>query len=552
FLLYSGPELIDEQSFRPVVPESYDSNQIDMILSRLSLEQKIGQMLIYGFRGENALSDAIPLINKYHAGGVVIFTHNVRDEAQISSLTRAIQYHSLKAIGIPSFIAIDQEGGKVLRLKNVATVLPGNMNLGATRSTTLSFLAGKLTAIDLEILGINMNFAPVLDVNITPDNEVIGVRSFGDDPAMVSRLGTAFIRGIQSRRVSATAKHFPGHGGTRADSHFGIPVLEHDWDSLKRLDLSPFISAIAEGVDAIMTAHIVLPKIDPTNTPATLSKKIITGILREALGYKGLIITDDMEMKAITKDMSIGEAAVQAVLAGCDMVTIVWTEQAKEDVYNSLLAAARTGRIPIESINESVKRILEVKIKRKLFEYPDMNIEEVRRIVGNKFHRQIAQLIAKKSITLVKNTGNVVPVQNGGNFVVLSPFSYFSTELKNRGLKTSFIKMDVNQRRIQRNYFVNKVIRENKNADAFIVAVVDRSQAQIAGMLKKASKKPVIVAALDSPYVYSMVKNADAYICSYSFRTQAIRALAGVISGNYFASGRLPVTVDIAESKEAL
>jgi beta-N-acetylhexosaminidase len=532
---------IDQVSVKLTDPKAIEK-QAEKILHGLTLEQKVGQMFLYGFQGKQFDDDARHLLHEYRPGGFIIFTRNIGSEAQLVSLNSDIKKVSTKQLGIPAFIAIDQEGGKVLRIKNFGTVLPGNMNLGATRSSALSFLAGKLTAIDLEMLGINMNLAPVMDVNSNAKNEVIGVRSFGDDPDMVSLLGAAYIRGIQSRRVSATAKHFPGHGNTTGDSHFETPVLERSEQELNDMDLKPFVSAINDGVDAIMTAHIAVPSIDPSKKPATLSSKIITGLLREKMGYNGLVISDDMEMRAVTGDEGIGKATVEAVQAGCDVITIVWTNSAKKESYNALLTAVKKGLISAQRIDESVKRILTVKLRRKLFEATgDPKIEEVRRIVGNKLHQQISHLIAQKSITLVKNYSNTIPVKTKGRFVVISPFSYLSSELKNYGLNNLFLRVNVKMKKSERQAVLYDALQMSDAVVGYIVGAVDESQALLGNELKKKTKKPVIVASLDSPYMYSSVKNADAYLCSYSFRSQAIQALARVITGDAEAVGTLPV-----------
>lgn len=539
-----APDLIDEQSIK--LEETNLNRNVEKVLSSLSLEQKIGQMLIYGFKGQKAEEDAIPLIKKYKLGGVILFSRNISSEDQTIELDRDIQQYATDKLKIPTFISIDQEGGKVLRIQNFGTVLPGNMNLGATRSSTLSFLAGKLTAVDLEMLGINMNFAPVLDVNTSAKNEVIGVRSFGSDPDMVAMLGSSYIKGIQSRKVSATAKHFPGHGNTSGDSHFETLVTNRSLDELKKSDLKPFYEAVKNGVDAIMTAHISVPSVDSSGVPATLSHKVINGILRKEMGYNGLVITDDMEMRPVTKDWPIGKAAIHAVIAGCDMIIVVWTDSAKKEVYESLLSAVKEDKISEARIDESVRRILRVKIKRQLFDNtPDPNIAEVKKVVGNKFHQQISKLIAQKSITVVKNMKNIIPVLNRkGRFAVLSPFSYLSTALRSSGLNNSLVRMDVKLDSRQKETVLKEALGYQDKIDAYIIAVVDDSQAQVARMLKQRSNVPVIVAALDSPYVYSTVKDADAYLCAYSFRTQALKALANVITGQAKADGKLPVYID--------
>ncbi len=534
---------IDQASF-PIDDKAIEK-KVEKTINSMTIEQKIGQMMMFGFKGKKNTDDVFRLIDKYHAGGFLIFTRNVEDQNQLVSFNKALQKYSRQKNLVPSFIAIDQEGGKVLRIKSFGTVLPGNMNIGATRSAELSFLAGKLTAIDLEMMGINVNFAPVLDVNTSKYNDVIGVRSFGSDPDMVSKLGTAYIRGIQSRRVSATAKHFPGHGNTSGDSHFEALSLNRTYDEMKEIDLKPFYEAIANGVDAIMTGHISVPKIDPSGVPATLSKKILTGILRNQMNYDGLIVTDDMEMRSITKDGGITKAAVEAVLAGCDVITIVWTDQAKEDAYTGILNAVQKGIISEARIDASVRRILKTKIKRRMFEeYTDPNIEEVRRVVGNKLHQQIAQLIAERSITVVKNLKKIVPFNATGRFVVVSPFSYLSEELNVLGLNNTLVKMKLRLSHSEAIKIANRAMRDDKNADAYLVAVLDQSQTDVANIIKKYSQKPVIVASLDSPYVYSDLINADAYLCAYSFRTQALKALADVLAGKSEAVGILPVVLD--------
>ena len=535
---------IDQESFKLTDPKAIEKQATDM-LKKLTLEEKIGQMFLYGFKGKRANEDVKGIIEEYKPGGVILFTRNVESESQLLDLNNEIKKESFSVTGIPAFIAIDQEGGKVLRIKNFGTVLPGNMNLGATRSSALSFLAGKLTAIDLEMLGINMNLAPVLDVNTNARNEVIGVRSFGDDPNMVASLGAAYIRGLQSRRVSATAKHFPGHGNTSGDSHFETPQLNRTEQLLRDVDLKPFISAIHDDVDAIMTAHISVPSVDPSKKPATLSHIIITELLRKNMGYNGLVITDDMEMRAVLGDGGIGKATVEAVQAGCDMITIVWTDSAKKEAYRSLLSAVKKNIITEDRIDESVKRILSVKIKRDLFNNAkDPKIEEVREIVGNKLHQQISHLIAQKSITLVKNLSNTIPVKTKGKFVVISPFSYLSSELKSYGLNNTFLKVNVKMRKNERRNVLKDALNMSEYISGYIVAAVDESQATLADELKRQSNKPVIVASLDSPYIYSSDNKADAYICSYSFRSQAIRALAKVITGEAEALGKLPVSLD--------
>lgn len=545
FLYISGifasqPDLIDQEKLS--TSEKNIEARVEKIISTLSLEQKVGQMLIYGFKGQKE-EDVLSDIKKYKLGGIILYSHNISSAEQVFSMNRFIHKSSMEHTGVPAFISIDQEGGKVLRTQDFATVLPGNMNLGATGSSTLSFLAGKLTAVDLETLGINMNFAPVLDVNTSSGNDVIGVRSFGSDPDMVAKLGSAYIRGIQSRRVSATAKHFPGHGNTSGDSHYQAIVLERSLNDLRKNDFKPFIAAINSDVDAIMTAHISVPSIDNDNIPATMSKRIITDILRKELGFNGLVITDDMEMRPVTKKWSIGRSAVQAVIAGCDIVVVAWSPGAKNDVYNSIINAVRSNSINESRIDESLRRILRVKLKRDLFSGISGNDPMlVKNVVGNKFHRQVSSIIAQRSITLLNNR-NVLPVNKKKRVVLLTPFSSLSRDLDRSGVKNQILRIGIKLSASDIKKISKRALEYQNQADVFIVAAMDSSHAQLVNVLKTSTKLPVIVAALDSPYIYSELKTVDAFLCSYSFRANALSALARVISGASSPKGKLPVYI---------
>ena len=296
--------------------------EIDGLVGRMSLEEKIGQLFIVGIGGREVGQIPKAHITKRFVGGIILYEKNIEIPEQVAALTTELQQLAQQTPhGIPLFIAIDQEGGKVSRLQKGATVFPGNMALGATQSQLLAQKAGEITGIELEVLGINLNLAPVLDVNTNPKNPAIGVRSYGESPQLVSQLGAAYIRGIQKQGVLATAKHFPGHGDTNADSYKKLPLVTHDKKRINTVDLAPFREAINADVVAIMSAHILYPGLD-NKMPATLSHTIMTKLLRKELGFEGLIITDDLEMKAIEEQYEIGQAAVLAIQAGADMLLI--------------------------------------------------------------------------------------------------------------------------------------------------------------------------------------------------------------------------------------
>ncbi|MBU1143018.1 MAG: beta-N-acetylhexosaminidase, partial [Firmicutes bacterium] len=267
-------------------------------LNKLTLEEKIGQLFMFGFDATDVNDHAIKLIKEYRIGNVILFARNIKTPEQVFKLNQNLQKLSLKELGIPLFISIDQEGGMVSRITSGATFFPGAMTIAATNDVHNAYLSGKYMGLELINLGINMNFAPVLDVNNNPKNPVIGVRSFSDQPKMVAEYGSAFIKGLQEN-VIATGKHFPGHGDTHIDSHLALPKVAYGMDRLNPVELVPFKHAIQNGIQAMMSSHIDFPALTENGLPTTLSKKCMTGFLREELGFEGLIVTDGMQMKAI-------------------------------------------------------------------------------------------------------------------------------------------------------------------------------------------------------------------------------------------------------------
>jgi len=349
--------------------------EIEILIGSMSVEERVGQLLMYGIGGREVGPIPKGHITRRFVGGIILYARNIQTPQQVATLTTGLQQLAQETPnGIPLFIAIDQEGGIVNRMTKGATVLPGNLALGATRSKVLAEKAGEITAIELSTVGVNLNFAPVLDVNTNPLNPVIGVRAFGESPQLVSQLGTAYIRGLQENGVLATAKHFPGHGDTHVDSHKNLPIVTHNLKRVNSVELVPFQAAIEADVAAIMSAHILYPALD-TEYPATLSYKILTTILRRKLGYDGLIITDDIEMQAIDAKYDTGDAAVMAIQAGADIVIIPWSLKKQQRAYNSLRQAVQTRKITETRLNESVRRILKTKVSCGAFEKPYVHIE---------------------------------------------------------------------------------------------------------------------------------------------------------------------------------
>ncbi len=374
------------QEDSPATPSLED--QVEEHLSRMTLEEKVGQMLIVGFDGFEPSQAVKDMIQNYHVGSVILFPRNVKDSMQLVSLI-----NQLKAINegnsLPLIISADQEGGKISRLPKDATHFPANLVWGKKNSTRLAYDVGKVTAVEMRAYGYNLNFAPVLDILSNPKNTVIGERALGTAPDVVSQLGVALMKGLKDGGVIPVIKHFPGHGDTVMDSHVDLPTLDHDMDRLRSFELIPFKRAIEEGADMVMVAHILFPNITREKVPASLSPEIITGVLRQELGFDGVVISDDMEMGAIQKHYSIEDAAVRAVLAGTDIVSICHTYEKQKQAFEAIIQAVHSGKIPIKRIDESARRIIALKLKYGLSDQP-IDASSISKVVGTKEHRAVA------------------------------------------------------------------------------------------------------------------------------------------------------------------
>lgn len=338
---------------------------LDVVVAEMSLSDKIGQMLMCGFEGTVVPDDGIrELIAKGGIGGVIYFARNVETPEQVAGMTAELQQAAAEGGKAPLWISIDQEGGMVARITEGVALMPGGMAIAAAGSVEDAYQAALISGRELSAMGINLNYAPVLDVNNNARNPVIGVRSFGESPEKVADYGAATIRGFQDAGVAATAKHFPGHGDTDVDSHLDLPTVRHDRARMDSVELVPFRRAIAEGVDAMMSAHIYFPALEQEKLPVTLSKAVLTGLLREELGFGGIIMTDCMEMNAIAEHYGTVEASVLAIAAGADIVLISHRADRQLAAIEAILHAVAEGRISEARIDDSVRRLLALKVKR--------------------------------------------------------------------------------------------------------------------------------------------------------------------------------------------
>ncbi len=368
---YNIPPKDNEQILPNQPKDNKPIEKIDPIqeqIDSMTIDEKIGQMVMASVEGYSLDANGEDLINKYNVGGFIVLGENVRDTEQLQALVNSLKSANSKN-KLPLFISTDEEGGRVSRMPEEFKDLPSNRSIGKTGSSEFALNIGKLISEELISFGINMDFAPVLDINSNPKNTVIGDRSFGPDANIVTRLGIQEMKGMQSKNIISVVKHFPGHGDTSVDSHVGLPVINNDADRLKGFELVPFANAIENNTDGIMIAHILLPKIDSDN-PASMSKTIITDMLRDEMDFKGIVITDDMTMGAIVKNYNIGEAAVRSINAGSDIILVCHGFDNQVAVIDALRKAASDGRITQKRIDESLYRIIKLKNKYMLADKP--------------------------------------------------------------------------------------------------------------------------------------------------------------------------------------
>jgi|EndMetStandDraft_2_1072991.scaffolds.fasta_scaffold01136_5 beta-N-acetylhexosaminidase len=357
--------------------------------------RRVGQRFMIGFDGLEASPDVKRLIREFGVGHVILFARNVAGPEQVAGLNRELQETARDAgHDTPLLIAVDQEGGRVARMGPPWTVWPPLRGLGRTGSEDLARRMGAALAAECASAGIKCDFAPIVDVDTNPQNPIIGNRSFGDDPDLVGKLGVAMIEGLQGGGVVACAKHFPGHGDTDLDSHLALPTVEQSRSRLDDVEIRPFKRAIAARVATIMMAHVLYPELDP-EYPASISKPIVDGILRRELKYDGVVLTDDLEMKAVADRWTPDTSAVLALQAGCDIVPVCNTHDAQVTAMEGAVRAVESGDVPFKAMDDSLRRIRSLK-ERYLLPYRDPDPREARRRAGSPEFLALAQEIAER------------------------------------------------------------------------------------------------------------------------------------------------------------
>ncbi len=547
-------------------------NWADSVFSTLTLREKIGQLLVSDVSGiffhkqSSAMKRLEHLINDLHICGFRLIHSEMYGAAVLLNKLQ-------KMSEVPLLISADIETGLGELIKKPVNKYDGlsddfpeythgggteftcNMGVGATGSGDYAEEIGRIVAMESRAVGIHHNYGPVMDVNINSDNPIINTRAYGSDPAEVSRLGCAYIRGVQKQGMIATAKHFPGHGDTVTDSHVDLPVLKLDKERFQSVELIPFIRAVKEGVKSIMAAHIAFPEIDPSGLPASLSRVFLTEILREKLGYEGLIVTDGMTMKGITKYYSAGEATVKAVLAGNDIVLL---PRSADEAAISLFRAVEDGIIPEARIDESVKRILAAKGWLGLDKKRTVDIENLERIVSSEGSCNTAKKISRDSISLIKE-GENFPVKDGGK-VFLALFSgeenapdiieFVRRISKNTEITgiAKFFENDIpekvanyNEKIMSSDYLISIFVIKHKAFKGTLS--LPENFIKISSELNK-YKKSGITVSFGDPYIIRNLPDCDTYICSYILNRNSQINTAGVIAGEINPAGKIPVEIN--------
>ncbi|WP_106397642.1 glycoside hydrolase family 3 protein [Actinocorallia populi] len=479
------------------------------LLQGMSVREKVGQLFMPTVRDA---VDGKRIAKKYRVGGFIYFPGNLSSPQETAKLSNALQASSR----VPLLLGVDEETGLVTRAK-FATDFPGAMALAATGDAALARAAAAATGAELRAAGVNLNFAPVADVNVNPDNPVIGVRSFGADPALAGRMVTASVEGYRAAGVAAVAKHFPGHGDTNVDSHTGLPVIKSSRQKWEEVHAPPFQAAITAGVDAIMTGHLVVPALDSSRKPATMSEQVLTGLLRGRLGFQGVIVTDSLSMAGAKVPGGAPEAAVRAVLAGADLLLMPPDLAA---AHAKVLKAVESGRIPAARLDDAVTRILRLKENRGLFTDDGADPATAAQAVSAA-NRQTAQQVATNAVTVVGNRDAALPLK-GPVHVEGPERERVAAALRKEGVRTS-----------------------GEQAAKTRVVVVTSAGSATRDRLKDlaSGNRKVVYVAIASPYALRYGGPAHASVATYSGSAASLRGLARVLTGRTPPKGRLPVSL---------
>jgi beta-N-acetylhexosaminidase len=585
--LDAAPTLARSHAPRAHKPHLTEQAWINRTLARMTIPEEVGQLFEVNGYGSSirdrtpqmvklnrryyGVSNIAELIEKYHLGGIIYFdwtdsfgAGSTVNPAQVVGLSNGIQRVAMsQRPAVPMVISTDQEEGEVLRIGAPATVFPGNMALGATRDTGLALRAALITGQELRAMGINVDNAPVTDVNLSPLNEADGIRAYGDQVGLVSSFGVAQVKGYQTRQAStgvgATAKHFPGFGDATANSDFSKVVSPQNLAQVKRLNFPSMKAAFRAGVDRVMVTHILFPKVTGGTIPSSMSRFWITGMLRNYLHYNGPVVTDALDATAVAQ-FSPQRVALSAFGAGADELleiaqynppTIDKTPGDLGPAYNAILRAVRTHKLSKRRLDQSVIRILRLKWMLGLVKQPITNPSRWKTVVGTPQHKAVANTVAQRSITLLRNTAGLLPLQaNSGKKVLVTGFGTTTTATlgadinKYSGLATQVLATGFTPTTAQIAQAVAAAQQNDLVVDSTFNAWTPGSPGQI-NLFKAllATGKPVIVAAVGTPYDAAYLPGVSTFITSVDYQPVSLHPLAQAIFGQLNPTGKLPVTI---------
>ncbi len=553
--LSSSSDIIETD---PIPIKKVDSNEafIDSLVNISTLEEKIGQLFFVPVNGrflsrdDHRFKEISDLIQYDHIGGIIFMRGDIYGQAV---LTNKLQAQS----EIPLWITQDMEYGAAMRIVGSTRFTPA-MGVAATGDKRNAYIMGKITAREAKAMGVHQIFAPVLDVNNNPDNPVINVRSFSGDPEMVSEFGIAFMQGVQSEGLIATAKHFPGHGDTDTDSHIELPVLNHDYSRLDSVELIPFRRAIESGVESIMSAHISFPQIsDHPEIPGTLDENILGDILIDSLNFEGVVVTDGLEMSGITKKFSPGRAVVRALHAGADIMLI------SPDIHTAIsevIAAVEQGEISVERIEESFRKIIRWKQNAGLFEQDNqIDIHDLDQVLNAGAHQAEADRIAQESITILKDDRNLLPLDPTKYEKILlvsiadddhgDTGSAFARSLRDYHPNVTFRVFDDRSDEDD----VQRIMRDARTSDLIVIGSfislrfgesiqLPRKHASFLNRLQRLNKKTVLT-MFGNPYLVSELAYTDVHVMAWSNHTIQMEAAAPTLFGAADVRGKLPIEI---------
>ncbi len=544
------------------------SQWVRQTLGQMSLDEKLGQLLVLPFFGDSSPNESadfaasVRAVEELHAGGFMLHTRTTPRGLQLGRAHPAAETaNALQAKAkVPLLFAADFERGTAMRLTN-GTSFPHAMAVAAAHAPKDSETIGRITAIESRAAGIHWVFAPDADVNSNPANPIINIRSYGEDAKSVARFVSAFVRGVEENHALATAKHFPGHGDSNEDSHLGLPRISADRKRLERVDLIPFRAAISEGASAIMTGHLSVPALDSDEElPATLSRAILTGVLRKQLGFRGLVVTDALDMAGAGPKLSPGEIAVRSILAGADVLLL---PPSPEEALSALKNAVAAGRLTEKRIAGSVVRILRAKAKLDLHRKRDVDVRAIDPIFRSAESLEAAQDIADRGITLLRDNGNVAPLDASRPMRVLllsvagdpdpNPGETFEKEIRWRVDSVNVNRVDTK--------FSQQMLATFPSPESYDIAiaaiyvrVADRKGSvglpeELSNLVDRliAQGKPTVVVCFGSPYLIERFSKAKTWLAAFSTADVAQRAAARALFGQIGVGGKIPVSVPLAK-----